>query len=466
MSLLLRGGQVLDGSFGMADVLVDGERIAAIAPRLDPPPGARVVDLAGDLLIPGLVNAHYHSPDNLNTALTPVAPLELWSLASVPLRERPPRELRLAALFGAAQLLRGGVTSVVDMVRVGSAATVDAIDAVAGAYLDAGLRAAIAPVVVDLPLERTLPLVPWVAERPDRAAAEAQVAPVAELHRRWHGRDGRLAIHVGPSAPHRCSDELLDACFALARSLGTLVHTHALETRAQAVQARRRWGRPLLEHLDARGLLGPSTVLAHVVWPEEPEVPRLARSGTIVVHNPASNLALGSGQAPVPALQAAGVRLALGTDAASCNDGLSMFEAMKLAATLHRPAEPDWRRWPSAADALRSATSGGAAALGLAGELGTVAVGQLADLVVLRGADAAFVPPNDLVRQLVMRAGPAAVRHVFVGGRQVVADGELLTIDQGAVVAEVRSLAKRVLPGAPAELEVRIAAMLASLRTP
>jgi 5-methylthioadenosine/S-adenosylhomocysteine deaminase len=463
VTLLLRGGVVLAGSFAPADVLLDGERIAAVAPRLEPPHGARVVDLAGDLVIPGLVNAHYHSPDNLNTALTPLAPLELWSLASVPLRERSPDELRLAALFGAAQLLRGGVTSVIDMIRV-EPATVDALDAVAGAYADAGMRAAIAAVVADLPLERTLPLGPWEAPAPDRPAAEARLAPIAELHRRWHGRDGRLAVQIAPSAPHRCSDELLEASFALARGLGTMVHTHALETRAQAEQARLRWGRPLLPHLAAAGMLGPSTALAHVVWPEASDVALLAERRAVVVHDPSSNLALGSGIAPVPAMLAAGVRLALGTDAATCNDGLSMFEAMKLAATLHRPGEPDWRRWPSAEDGLRLATRGGAAALGREAALGTVAAGQLADLAVLRAADAAFVPPNDLVRQLVMRAGPGAVRHVFVGGRQVVADGELLTVDLDAVLGEVRSIDKRTPRVAPAELEGRIAAMLASLR--
>lgn len=212
-------------------------------------------------------------------------------------------------------------------------------------------------------------------------------------------------------------------------------------------------------------MLGPSTVLAHVVWPEPSDIALVAAQRAVVVHAPASNLALGSGIAPVPEMLAAGVRLALGTDAATCNDGLSMFEAMKLAATLHRPGEPDWRRWPSAEDALRCATTGGAAALGSAQTLGTIAPGQIADLVILRAADAAFVPWNDPVRQLVMRADARAIRHVFVAGRQVVTEGELLTIDLGGVVAEMRSLAVRSRPDAPAELAGTIAAMLASLRT-
>lgn len=454
-----------DGAERSADVLVEGDRIVAVGADLPAPPGAEVWDLGGDLIIPGLVNAHYHSPDNLNTGRLATAPLELWSLGSVPSRGGTPDELRLAALLGAAQLLRGGVTAVVDMLRPALGLTLEGLEAVAGAYEAAGLRAVIAPVVADLPLEQTLPLDDVLIGRP-LAAAEEQLATVEAFFRGWHGRHGRIRVQVAPSGPQRCSDRLFDGALELSRRLGTMLHTHALETRAQAEQARRRWGEPMLRHLARSGALGPSTVLAHVVWPGADEVDLLASSGAVVVHNPASNCALGSGRAPLPAMLAAGVSLALGTDAATCNDGLSMFESMKLAAILHRPFEADWERWPTPRDSLRLATRGGAAVLGLAGQLGRVAPGYLADFVVLDRRGAAFVPPNDFVHQLVLRGGPELVRHVFVGGRAVVRERELTLLDWPAIADAARAVAARRPPLARPDghLEAAIGRMLAGLR--
>ncbi len=469
MSLLLRGGLVLDGdTTRAADVLVEGERIVAIQVDLSKPEGAEVWELGGDLVVPGLVNAHYHSPDNLNTALPPIAPLELWSLASVPSRGGTTEELRLAAVLGAAQLLRGGVTAVVDMVRPTPILTLEGLDAVASAYAEAGLRAAVAPVVVDLAVEQTLPLEdpPGAADSYGAGDGAEQLAVVEALFHKWHRPSGRIQVHVAPSGPQRCSDELFSGAVELARGLNTLLHTHALETAAQAEQARRRWGAPMLRHLDRIGALAPNTVLAHVVWPEPDEIALLAASRAVAVHNPASNCALGSGRAPLSAMLAAGVMVALGTDAATCNDGLSMFEAMKLATILQRPFEPDWERWPTPRDAFRLATQGGAAALGLADQLGRVAPGYLADLVVLDARAPAFVPPNDILHQLVMRGGPDLVRHVFVAGRPVVRDRELLALDWAAVAdAAQAAAARRVPPERPdGRLEAAIRRMLARMR--
>lgn len=197
----------------------------------------------------------------------------------------------------------------------------------------------------------------------------------------------------------------------------------------------------MLAHLDGLGALAPSTVLAHLVWPEAPELDLVAERSAVVVHNPASNCVLGSGLAPVPELLAAGATLALGTDAATCNDGLSMFESMKLATMLHRSSEPDWTRWPTPAVALGLATRGGAAALGLRDRLGCIAPGYLADMAVVDVRAAAFVPANDLVHQLVMRGGPELVRHVFVAGEPVVRDRALLTLDWKSLCEEVAARA-------------------------
>jgi 5-methylthioadenosine/S-adenosylhomocysteine deaminase len=421
---------VFDGQrFAHLDVALEDDRIVAVGADLQPGAADSTWDLRGDLLLPGLVNAHYHSPDNLATGRLPSAPLELWSLASVPSRTSDPADLRVAALFGAAQLLLGGVTAVIDMVRPSPRLTRAGLEAVADAYLASGMRAAVVPVVRDLPVEETMPLGPGAPTVTPELDAHEQLSVVRDFFHAWHGRDGRLQVQVGPSGPQRCSDQLFDGALDLAAELGTMLHTHVLETRAQAIQGLRRWGRSVLRHLYDMGALSQRAALAHVVWPEPDEMDLLATSEAVVVHNPASNCALGSGRAPLPDMLAAGVRLALGTDAATCNDGLSVFEAMKLAAIVHRPHEADWRRWPTAADTLAMGTRGGAQALGLPDQLGHIAPGYLADLVVLDARCPAFVPPNDIPRQVVMRAGPEVVRHVFVGGRPVVRDRKLLTVD-------------------------------------
>lgn len=442
--LLLRGGLVLGPDpmrgFVAADILIDAERVAAVGPGLTVPDGAEVRDLGGGLVIPGLINAHAHSPYLVNTSLADEEPLELWSLVNGPGRDAGPGELGLWARLGAAEMLLGGVTGVVDMVRQETTSVDEGLDAIAEGYLQAGMRAAVAPVVADLPLDATLPLAMEGAPIPV-ARPNDQLELVRRFHARWHGRSGRITAQVGPSGPQRCSDPLYAACVALARSLGIRLHTHALETAPQREQAARRWGRPMLEHLADADLLGAETVLAHLAWPTPREIELVAEAGAMVVHNPASNCALGSGRMPLPELLRAGARVALGTDAPSCNDGLSMFEAMKWAAILHRPFTPDWRDWPHPTRMLELATVGGAAALGR-DDLGVLAPGRLADLVVLDPDDLAFVPPNDLVRQTVMRGHPGLVRDVLVGGRTVVRARRLLTLDLPALVEQARRLAR------------------------
>ncbi|GAC1318845.1 MAG: amidohydrolase family protein [Chloroflexota bacterium] len=444
MRTLLRGGQVYDGvQFRPADIALEGNRIVALEPHLQAQAPDQVWELGGDLVIPGLINAHYHSPDNLMTGQLPAAPLELWSLSSVPGRSNRPDELRLATLLGAAQLLLGGVTGVVDMVRPAAGLTIDSLDAVAGAYLASGIRAAIVPVVRDLAVAHTLPLVSHQATMEPDIDATEQLDVVLHFSTVWHGRADRITVQVGPSGPQRCSDGLIDRATRLAADLGTLLHTHAVETQAQAVQAHRRWGTSLLNHLDEVGALTERTVLAHVVWPDADDIDLLARRRSQVIHNPSSNCTLGSGRAPVPTMLAAGVRLGLGTDAATCNDGLSMFESMKLSTILHRPFESDWDTWVRPSTAVQMATIGGAAALDRAGHVGAILPGYLADLVVLSARDAAFIPPNNLVSQLVMRADRGAVRHVFVGGQPVVQDGKLLSLDWNALADEAIAYASR-----------------------
>jgi len=428
-------------------------RIAAL--HADPPvprAGEMVMAAAGLLVIPGLVNAHTHSPDNLIRGSAPDLPLELWSLHSAAGREqRSPREVYLSALLGCAEMLRGGVTTVLDHIRFSPAMAPETLDAVAQAYRDAGMRAVIAPVLADRAVADTMPLEPAdlagldiaaYGSRPAMPAAE-QIALVTDFVRRWHGHEGRLSAAIGPSAPQRCSDALLLAAGGLAARHDLIMHMHLLETQAQREMGLRLYGRGMVAHLVELGLLGPRLNLAHALWLEEGDLDLLARHDAAVVHNPVSNARLGSGTFGLRRMRAAGVRVALGTDSACCNDSNNLLETMKAATLLTRRPDLAPEAWVTPGQVLSMATSGGADVLGLGAMTGRLAPGMAADLTLLRIASPAFAPLLDVVRQLVLGETGAAIDSVMVAGQLVLRHGRCTTLDETAIWAEAQALAER-----------------------
>jgi cytosine/adenosine deaminase-related metal-dependent hydrolase len=215
-----------------------------------------------------------------------------------------------------------------------------------------------------------------------------------------------------------------------------VIHTHAAETPVELQIVQRDTGNDELSYLDSVGISGPRTALAHCVWVDKEGIARLARQRTNVVHCPSSNLKLGSGIAPIPEMLAAGCRVGIGADGAPCNNRLDAFTEMRLAALIQKP-----RLGPEAlpaAQALELATLGGARALGLETEIGSVEVGKRADVIVL-DLDGPHAQPDeaDLISRIVYSARAADVRHVVVDGRLVVKDGVLKT----AKVEEIRRAA-------------------------
>jgi cytosine/adenosine deaminase-related metal-dependent hydrolase len=230
---------------------------------------------------------------------------------------------------------------------------------------------------------------------------------------------------------------------------GLGMHMHLLETRAQAAQSRSYQDGLLPFLAETTDLLAPGLSVAHAVWVPEQQRDLLAERGIVVVHNPASNLMLGSGLMPWADYRRLDVTMALGSDSANTGGAADPFELMRLASTLPRLAEPDPSTWPAAHDALRMAISGGAAALGLAGELGALAPGRLADLALVDlGAGAA---PGATSAELLVRHGtPARVRATMVGGRWAYREGTVLAFDESAVLTDFRAaaadLAERAAP--------------------
>jgi 5-methylthioadenosine/S-adenosylhomocysteine deaminase len=432
--------------------LRDG-RIAALHGAAPPPAaGETVLDAQGMLCVPGLVNAHTHSPDNLIRGNAPDLPLELWSLHSAAGRERrSSREVYLAALLGSVEMLRGGVTTVLDHVRFSPAMAPEMLDAVAQAYRDGGMRAVIAPVLADRAVADTMPLTDEDLDGADIAAygrraampATEQIALVEDFVRDWHGHDGRLSAAVGPSAPQRCSDALLTAAAELAGRHDLALHMHLLETRPQRELGFRLYGRGTVAHLHGLGVLGPRASFAHALWLEPGDAALMAEAGAALVHNPVSNARLGSGAFGLRRIRDAGLRVALGTDSACCNDSNNLLETMKAATLLSRQQSPVPEEWVSPSDVLAMTTSGGADVLGLGGVTGRIAPGMAADLTLLRIASPAFAPLLDPVRQLVLGESGAAVDTVLVGGRTVLRHGRCTLLDEAAIWAEAQALAER-----------------------
>jgi cytosine/adenosine deaminase-related metal-dependent hydrolase len=456
--LLLQGAQVLtfdalDRRWPVADILVEDGRIAAVGPDLVPPEGPlAVVDARRRLAIPGLINAHLHSPANLMKGLLEGAPLEIFMLYEVPplaAEADTPEVVRLRTLLGAAEMLRLGITTVHDDAFFVPVPTPETIDALMGAYRDSGMRATVALDQPNVPELEKLPFLADLLPPAERAALDAarpqSSGELLNLYAgfidRWHGAEGgRLCCSVSCSAPQRVTLDYFQGLEALSRRHDLPFNIHMLETRLQRVLGQERWGHSLIRHVDELGLLTERSVVIHAIWVDRDDIDRLARSGCTVAHNPVCNLKLGSGIMPFRALRDAGVPVCLGTDEAAADDSLDLWGAIKTAGLVHKITDADDRRWPTAAEILACVYAGGARSLRQPDGIGALEPGRAADIVLLDRDHPAFRPLNDPVRQLVYAGAGGAVTDVFVAGRRVVRDGRLTTIDEAALLEELAAL--------------------------
>jgi cytosine/adenosine deaminase-related metal-dependent hydrolase len=258
----------------------------------------------------------------------------------------------------------------------------------------------------------------------------------------WHGAaGGRLTAAVSVSAPQRVSPDYFAALDALSASHDVPLFAHMLETRSQRALATshpRFGGRSLVRYTADLGLLTSRTNVIHAVWVDEEDLDLLAASGATVLHNPVSNLRLGSGVMPWRPMRERGIPIGLGVDEAICNDAVDMWSVVRATGLVHNVTDPDPDRWPRAAEVADCLWRGGAAALLRPDDLGAVEEGRLADLAVLDLRGAAFATLSDLAGQLVYRAGERDVVLTVVDGRIVAEDGRLLGVDEEAVLAELR----------------------------
>jgi cytosine/adenosine deaminase-related metal-dependent hydrolase len=450
--ILIRGGRVYDHDGdvhqpAVADVLIANGRIERIAPRIAPEPGVEVIEAAGKLAAPGFVNAHYHSHDVMLKGMFEEMPFDIWAIHSnaASYGVRSHREMRVRTLIGAAEMLKNGITTVQDFLTLVPAQG-EYLDTILSAYAEAGIRVVIGLAARDRAALDILPLMGKELPETLRARLIGASRPAKDDLDFIAGQMARLGKNprplttwaITPSAPQRCSPELLEGLAALSRQHDLPVFTHVYETRPQAAAARVQ-SASLLDLLVDAGLMNDRLNLVHGVWLAPSDIAMLAEHSARVVHNPISNLKLKSGVAPILELDRAGVPVALGCDNYSCAETQNIFVAMRMLCLLPAVTSPEPHPI-SAARALRAATLNGAKCCGLDGVAGALKEGMAADLMILDLNEPSFVPFNSAARQIVFAEGGRAVDTVLVGGRVVLRDGKLATVDEAALAAEAAEL--------------------------
>jgi cytosine/adenosine deaminase-related metal-dependent hydrolase len=431
-------------------VAVDGtvREIGPVAELRARHPDAEVSGGPSFKVVPGFVNAHHH------VGLTPLQlgshdhPLELWFASRLVLRDVDPYA---DTLFSAFEMIASGVTTVTHLhsrVPGSPEDVIGAAERVLDAYRDVGMRVSYSQVLrdqnrlvyeADEDFTARLPQ----ALRPAMAAyfrrftlsLEDQVAVFDELFRR-HGADRLQRIQVAPANLHWLSDRALEASAGLAERTGMPIHMHVLETPYQKAYASKRTGGSALAHLDRFGLVGPHFTIGHGVWMTEADIELCAHRGARVCHNCSSNFRLKSGMAPVNRFVASGIPVAIGIDEAGINDDRDMLQEMRLVLRAHR--EPGFDApHPSPASVLRMATGHGAATTPFAGEIGRLAPGMAADLVLFDWPAVTFPYQDEaigFVDVLVQRAKARAVHSVMIGGEWVYREGRFTKVDRDAVL--------------------------------
>ena len=434
--LILRGGTIL--TIDPQHRVVAGD-VACVAGEIvqvggDYTPSSRdytIVDCAGCVVMPGLVQAHVHTCQTLARGRADDMELLDWLRTVVWPYEAALDEATITASveLACAELLLGGTTAILDM------ATVHHTDAVFAAAERCGIRAVIGKAMMDAPD----PQIPAGL----RESTQASLDESARLIRRWHGAAGdRLRYAYAPRFVLSCSDELLREVGAQARARGVRIHTHASENQGEIALVRQRFGKDNIVVLDDFDLLGDHCCVAHCVHLSADERRLLASRGAHVCHCPSSNLKLASGICQVPELLAAGVSVALGADGAPCNNNLDGFRELRLAALLHKPRSGP--RTLPAPEVVRMATLGGAAALGLADRIGSLEVGKRGDMIAVDVTALHSVPTASPWSAVAYGATSRDVRHVAVDGAVLVRDGALRTLEVGAVRDRARAAAVKL----------------------
>ena len=403
-------------------VCVSGGKILAVGEVPADFRADTVVEGKGKLLIPGLVNAHTHVYMTMFRGCADDLSFTDWLFGHIdPLESKMTREdCYWATLLGYLEMISTGTTACLDMYVFTETAL--------RAAEESGFRTA---------LSRGL-----TGGAGDPEGGKRRIREALEEMEDWKGSTDRIRFFLGPHAPYTCDPDYLREIADLAEERKLPLHLHLSESVSEQEGIREKYGCTPAEYFDRAGILRPGTVAAHCVYVNESDMRLLAERGVTAVTNPASNLKLGNGAAPVPDLLRAGVNVALGTDGAASNNALNLFRELNLVTLLHKGLRGDPTELP-ASQGLRMATENGARALGWE-KLGRIETGWTADLAVLDLDRVNLRPWNDLLSALAYAANGSEVESVMVEGRFLMKDREFLTIDRERVQYEVDRTCKRL----------------------
>jgi len=378
-----------------------------------------VIDVGGNIIMPGLVNTHGHAAMSLLRGYADDLPLKEWLETKMwPLEGQFTSEhVKWGTYLSMIEMLRTGTTCFMDMY--------DHMDQVAEAVEVSGMRAGLARGVIGLcPVD----------------VQKQKLEEAADFASRWNGKaEGRITTMMSPHAPYTCPPDYIKQIVEKAHELDLPIHIHMSESQREVEQNRVDYGLRPPAHLEKLGVFERPTLVAHAVHLTDEEIELLAKYDVKVSHNPISNLKLASGIARVPEMLAAGITVSLGTDSSASNNNLNLFEEIKMAALLHKGVSYNPIVVP-AEEALRMGTRYGAEAMFIGKQTGSLEVGKKADIIIVRTNRAHFHPLHDPVSHLVYATSGYDVRDVYVNGKLLVDNGEIKTLDEEKIIYEVNRM--------------------------
>lgn len=431
VDLIVKGGLVVtvdtrDTIVEHGDLAIKDKRIVSIGANL-PCQAEVVIDARGKAVLPGFVDVHMH--ETLLRGFCEDLPLMQWLVQICFPKDRAyqPEHSRAAALMNQLEMIRGGITTFIDIFRYPAEC--------AKVAEQSGLRAVFSPQIIETP-----------------TGAGETLESNCRFIEEWKDRvPGRIYTWFGPHAPYSCSPELYQEVVTLSKHYDVGIHTHLAETHAEVEQIKSRYGVSPVQLLDSLGVLGPRTLAAHCVVLSDEDIRILKERDVAVAHNPTSNAKTAAGVAPLLRLMKEGIRVGVATDSNLSNNRLDMFAEMKMAALLQKLEHSDASAVPSY-QALRLATIEGARCLGLEADIGSLEVGKKADVILIDFEQPHLWPllegyGGNVITHIVYAACAADVSTTVVDGRILMQDREVRTLDQGMakdmVIAAAYDLVKR-----------------------
>lgn len=395
------------------DIAIEGRKIISVGSSPHGFTPDRIIDGSSSIVLPGLINAHTHLSMVLLRNYADDLDLFTWLNEKIwPIEAKITKQnVYTASLLGAAELIRSGVTAIADMYFFPNE-TCRAVE-------KAGIRARIGADFMG-----------------DEKHIEKRLPEFQKLYDDWHGRDeGRISIDTAPHSAYTLTPEALQMAIEFAKKNNTLIHTHISESRKETEENHEEHGMSPFEYLEKAGLFERPVYAAHCVHISEKDLEIIKRYKIVPVHNPTSNLKLGNGFAPIPDMLKKGILPALGTDGASSNNNLNMFEEIHLAAIIHKGSTGDPTA-VSAYEALQMATINGARALGIDNVCGSLTPGKDADIICLDTNRTHLQPLHDPIATLAYGAQASDVHFTMCAGQILMEDGEIRTFDEKEIIKQ------------------------------